>query len=142
MPVLDAIATRRTVRFFSACSPTRPQIESILKNACRAPSIHNNQTRRVQVFAEDALANLVNIMAAGISRVAEAPTLWARDVRAARTYDGELSHVGLPFYEAPVGLLCAIDRNATLEEWLEHGCFVNNIIVAANAFVMRACIIV
>ena len=139
--VFDAIATRRTVRSFSARRPTRAQIESILKNACRAPSIRNNQPWRVQVFAEDALADLVNIAAAGESRTAKAPPLWARGVCAARTDDGALRRRGLRFYEGPVGLLCTIDRIATREQWLDHGCFVNNIILASSAVAMSACVI-
>jgi len=141
MHVLDAIATRRTVRSFSARRPTRAQIESILKNACRAPSIRNDQPWRVKVFAEDALADLVNAAAAGESLAAKAPPLWAPDVRAARIDDGALRRGGLRFYEAPVGLLCTIDRNATREQWLDHGCFINNIILASNAFAMSACVI-
>ena len=141
MHVLDAVATRRTVRSFSARRPTRAQIESILKNACRAPSIRNNQPWRVQVFAEDALADLVNIAAAGESRAANAPPLWAPGVRAARTDDGALRRRGLRFYEGPVGLLCTIDRIATREQWLDHGCFVNNIILAARAVAMSTCFI-
>ena len=84
----------------------------------------------------------MNITAVGISRAAEASTLWARDVRATRTDDGDLSHVGLRLYEAPVRLLCTIDRNAPREQRMDHGCFLNNIIPAVNAFAMRAYIIV
>ena len=69
------------------------------------------------------------------------PPLWAPGVRAARTDDGALRRSGLRFYEGPVGLLCTIDRYATREQWLDHGCFVNNIILASNAFAMSACVI-
>jgi nitroreductase len=94
-----------------------------------------------QAFAEDALADLVNIAATGEARAAEVPPRWAPDVRAARIDDGALRRGGLRFYEAPVGFLCTIDRNATREQWLDHGCFVNNIILASNAFAMSACVI-
>ncbi len=97
MHVLDAITTRRTVRSFSARRPTRAQIESILKNACRAPSIRNSQPWRVKVFAEDALADLVNIAATGEARAAEVPPRWAPDVRAACIDDGALRRGGLRF---------------------------------------------
>jgi nitroreductase len=83
----------------------------------------------------------VNIAASGESGAAEAPPLWVPDVRASRTDDGAFRRDGLRFYEAPVGFLCTIDRSATREQWLDHGCFVNNITLASNAFAMSACVI-
>ena len=131
----------RSVRSFSARRPTRAQIESILKNTCRAPSLRNDQPWRVKVFAEDALADFVNAAATGEQQAAAAPPRRAPEVRAAAADADALRRGGLSFYEAPVGLLCTISRTATREQWLDHGCFVNNVILASNAFVMSACTI-
>lgn len=141
MHVLDAIASRRTVRYFSARRPTRAQVESILKNACRAPSNRNNQPWRVLVFAEDALADLVNGFAAGDAHTDGAPPRWSPDLRASQSGDAALRRGGLRFYEAPVGLLCTISRDASPEDWLDHGGFINNILLGANAFALSTCLI-
>lgn len=141
MHVLDSISTRRTVRSFNARRPSRLQIESILRTASRAPSIQNNQSWRVHVFAENALADLVNLSAAAEQQVIQTPPLWRPGMNLANTEIAAMRRGGLRFYEAPVGLICTIKRNAAKATWLEHGGFINNIQLAANAYALSTCLI-
>lgn len=141
MNVLDAMAARRSVRAFGPRRPSRTIIESILKNAGWAPSIRNAQPWRVRVFSGDALADLVNAAALGEELASSSPPKWHPEALGARVDAGELRRAGLRFYEAPVGLICTLGRTAGYQEWLDHGCFVNSVVLAAMSYDLDTCVI-
>ncbi len=141
MNVLDALAFRRSVRTFAPRQPERATIESVLRNAARAPSAGNSQPWRVHLFAGDPLADLVNAAAAAEPLLAA--RLGGDDRRdAPESQDpAELRRAGLRFFEAPIGLVCTLGRNASEHEWMEHGGFVYGICIAAAEYNLATCII-
>ncbi len=141
MNVLDVMAARRSVRAFTPKQPRRIIIESILRNAARAPSVKNLQPWSVRVFSGDALTEIVTAAAAGENRLASQPAKWAEAGLSVSADRAAVRRGGLRFYEAPVGLLCTIRKQAGLIEWLDHGCFVYAVGLAAAAFELDTCII-
>lgn len=141
MNVLDVMARRASIRSFAPKRPDRVTIEGVLKNACRAPSMTNIQPWRVHVFAGDALADIVNAAAAGENRLIERPLPWAVEAGPPSGETAAQRRGGLRFYEAPVGLICSIRRDADHEDWMAHGAFVYGVSLAAGAFGLDTCII-
>lgn len=141
MNVLDALAFRRSVRTYALRRPERATIESVLRSAARAPSSSNAQPWRVHLFAGEPLADLVNAASAA------EPLLIARlggDDRRETPDDRDPAEVrrgGLRFFEAPIGLICTLRRNASEHEWLEHGGFVYGICIAAAEYNLATCVI-
>lgn len=138
MNVLDAMAGRYSARTFEPRLPDRPAIEAILRNAGRAPSRHNIQPWSVRVFRGDALADLVNI-ASAVERPLIGPG--DTDAYAGQDKDGAFRRHALRFFEAPVGVLCAMPRGVSQGLLMDHGCFIYGIELAAAAFGLNACIV-
>lgn len=141
MNVLDAMAARHSVRTFGQRQPPRSVVESILRNAARAPSCGNSQPWRVRVLTGETLADVVTAAAAGESRLGDVRGVWAQHAFGQDVDVAAVRRGGLRFYEAPIGLLCSIDRDAAATDLLGHGCFVFGIDLAAIAFGVNACII-
>lgn len=141
MNVLDALTFRRSVRTYAPRRPERATIEGVLRNAARAPSAGNAQPWRVHLFANDSLADLVNA-------ASEAEALLAARLGGGDHREGLGSHdpaenrrAGLRFYEAPIGLICSLRRNASEHEWLELGGFVYGVCIAAAEYNLATCVI-
>ena len=138
MNVLDAMAARYSARTFQQRLPERAAIEAILRNACRAPSRHNTQPWNVRVFRGDALADIVNAASA-----TEKPADDTGDAYLSYgyTYNGPARRHALRFFEAPVGILCAMPRKFSPELLMDHGCFVYGIELASAAFGLNTCMV-
>lgn len=138
MNVLDAMAARYSARMFEPRQPERATVEAILRNAGRAPSRHNEQPWQVRVYQGDSLADLVNIAAS-----IEAPSndLDDADLNDGRTSLAAMRRLSLRFFEAPVGILCSIPSDASPGAFLDHGCFVYGVELAAAAFGLNVCVI-
>lgn len=141
MNVLDAMAARHSARTFAPRRPDRTVIDSILRNAARAPSSGNIQPWRVRVFAGEALADLVNVASTADRRLVNAPIRWSETTFAPGTDVAAARRSGLRLYEAPVGIICTIHRTADQTEWLSHGAFVYGLDLAAAAFGLQVCIV-
>lgn len=141
MNVLDAMAGRHSARAFSPRRPDRGSVDAILKNAGRAPSDGNAQPWRVVALTGDRLADVVNVAAAADARLAGKPPRWAPEALRPTADGAAARRAGLRFFEAPVGLLCLIPRDIGPTAWIDHGCFVYGITLAAAAFGLATCII-
>jgi nitroreductase len=163
--VLDAIASRRSVRAFLPDPVPRETIERILTAATRAPSGTNMQPWRVRVLtgaARDRLAKAVYDTAISErgqhkSEYAYYPAQFPEPYQSRRRKVGwdlyglldikrgeaekmRLQHArNYLFFDAPVGMICTIDRVLEIGSWLDHGMFLANIMVAARGFGLHTC---
>ncbi len=141
MHVLDAMTARRTVRTFGLRTPPRSTIESIFRNAARAPSAANDQPWRAYVYAGEPLADLVNAASAGEAALAGRPGQWAEGIARDSREAGMLRRSGLRFYEAPVGAIFTMPKGHDVLGLIGHGGFVANVCLAAGAFGLDTCIV-
>ena len=165
MQVVEAIASRKSIRAFKSDPVPRATIEEILILAARAPSGGNLQPWRVAVLLGDARNELVR-------RVAEArqqtpmgeppeyqvyPPNLAEPWRTRRFRVGEAMYarLGIPrenkagrlqhfarnwdFFGAPVGLIFTINRVMQHGQWAALGMFLQNIMLLARAHGLHSC---
>lgn len=163
--VLDAIASRRSVRGFLPDPVPRETIERILTAATRAPSGTNMQPWRVRVLTGAAKARLSKaIYDAAMtepehhkSEYAYYPAQFPEPYLSRRRKVGwdlygllgikrgeaekmRLQHArNYLFFDAPVGMICTIDRVLEIGSWLDHGMFLANVMVAARGFGLHTC---
>lgn len=163
-----AIEQRRSTRAFLPTPVVRQTIEDILRVASRAPSGTNIQPWKVYVLtgkAKEALsAALLAIHddpeASSAHRHEEPyyPQSWPapygerRKALGLRLYQllgltrgdkaGMLHQHGrnLRFFDAPVGMIFTISRQLRLGSWIDYGCFLQNIAIAAQARGLGTCI--
>lgn len=93
------------------------------------------------MFAGETLADVVTAAAAGEDRLGDVRGVWAQQAFGPDVDVAAVRRGGLRFYEAPVGLLCSIDRDAGATDFMGHGCFIFGVDLAATAFGVSACII-
>ncbi|MSQ18159.1 MAG: nitroreductase [Betaproteobacteria bacterium] len=164
-----AIRSRRSIRRFLPRPVPRETIEAILAAASRAPSGSNIQPWRVYVVmgaSRDAL--VADALAAhdadrGVATpVHQAdyeyyPRNWFEPYIGRRRQlgwslysllgigkgDFEKSHAhsgrNFRFFDAPVGMLFAIDRRLEQGSWLDYGMFIENIMIAARGRALDTC---
>ena len=163
--VLDAIASRRSVRAFLPTPVPRETVERILAAAARAPSGTNMQPWRVRVLtgaAKDRLSQAVLRAAHDepdrhASEYAYYPAQFPEPYLSRRRKVGwdlygllgikkgetdkmRAQHArNYVFFDAPVGMIFTIDRVLERGSWLDHGMFLENIMVAARGFGLHSC---
>ena len=162
-----AITSRRSIRAYLSTPVPRETIERILEVASRAPSGTNTQPWKVYVLTGAAKEGLsAKIQASFAANPKQEglkdeynyyPAQWVSpfidrrrkvgfglynllgiakgdtarmQAQAARNYD---------FFDAPVGLIFAIDRIMGQGSWMDYGMFLQNIMVAARARGLDTC---
>lgn len=162
-----AITTRRAVRAFLPTAVPRATIERILEVASRAPSGSNTQPWHVYVLTGEAKSALSRKLLAAHDDPAERakhteeyayyPLAWRSpyvDRRRKLGWDmygllgigkGDRQRMHAQqgrnylFFDAPVGLIFAIDRDMEQGGWLDYGTFLQNVMVAARARGLDTC---
>ena len=159
-----AIVSRRSIRGFLPEPVPLDTVRRILSVAARAPSGSNIQPWRVHVLTGEPLARLraalTEAFMAGEPEHAEYdyyPTSWRSPYIERRRETGWSLYqlVGVArgdfeagrlqrarnyaFFDAPVGMVFAIDRDLELGSWLDFGMFLQNIMVAARGRGLDTC---
>jgi nitroreductase len=159
-----AIISRRSIRRFLPTPVDRATIAALLAVASRAPSGTNTQPWRVYALGgakkAQLSAALVAAHAAGEPPQTEYryyPERFAEPYLARRRkvgWDlygalgiGKTDRAGMHaqharnylFFDAPVGLICTIDRALQIGSWLDYGMFLQNICIAARARGLDTC---
>lgn len=163
----EAITSRRSVRAFLPTDVPSEVIGDILRVASRAPSGSNTQPWRVYVLSGAARTGLSErILAAHhdpvaitehVEEYAYYPRTWISPYQERRRkigWDlygllglGRENKAGIhaqhgrnyAFFDAPVGLIFAIDRILEQGSWLDYGMFLQNIMIAARARGLDTC---
>ena len=161
----EAIRTRRAVRAFLDRPVPRAEVEAILSVASRAPSGTNMQPWRVHVLSGAPLERFTATMVdAYLNRQDEVDHEWTYYPKPIpEPYLSRRRKVGwdlygllgiergdkermraqharnFRFFDAPVGLVCTIDRVLEVGSWLDYGMFVQNIMVAARGRGLDTC---
>ena len=161
----EAILSRRSVRAFTPAPVDERTIREILQVASRAPSGTNMQPWKVYVVTGDKLAELSDaILNSGI-RAEKAkwdeyryypdqffePYLTRRRAVGFALY----GHLGIGrrdvdqmraqhdrnfvFFDAPVGMIFTIDRRLNQGSWIDHGMFLQSIMIAARGRGLHTC---
>lgn len=164
MEVLEAMATRRSVRGFRPDPVPRATIEAILAAAARAPSGSNIQPWHVRVTMGAEKARLSAALRAAHAAGEPPrrdyhyyPRSWREPYLARRRSlgwglygvlgigKGEQARMAAQharnydFFGAPVGLFFLLDRDMEAGSWLDAGMFVQNVMLAARAFGLDTC---
>lgn len=162
-----AITSRRSVRAFMPTPVPRETLERILEVASRAPSGTNTQPWKVYVLTGSAKEGLsAKIQASFAANPKQEglkdeynyyPAEWRSPFIERRRKVGFALYnlVGIPkgdtarmqaqaarnydFFDAPVGLIFAIDRVMGQGSWMDYGMFLQNIMVAARARGLDTC---
>lgn len=156
-----AVTSRRSIRAFLPRPVARADIEAILDVARRAPSGSNTQPWRVYVLTGESKARLSEAIGEAYDQP-DADTLhreeypyyprtWVDPYQSRRRKVGwdlyGLLGIGraekarmraqharnFRFFDAPVGLIFAIDRVMEQGSWLDYGMFLEAVMVAARA---------
>jgi nitroreductase len=164
MSVEEAIRTRRSVRRFLPDPVPRETVEAILALAARAPSGSNIQPWHVVALTGAKLRDLsVRLHARALAgergawpfhyypRVWREPYLTRRRKVGVDLYrslgigredrDGmaEQHARNLLFFDAPVGLFFALDRDMEIGSWIDLGMFMQSVMIAARGFGLGTC---
>ncbi|MCT7375164.1 nitroreductase [Chelativorans salis] len=161
----DAITSRRSVRAFLPDPVDEKTIRDILRVASRAPSGTNMQPWKVYVTTGEAKARLAEaILSSGIRaekvewdeykyypdkffepylsrRRAVGYALYSllgigrREVEKMRAQHDR----NFVFFDAPVGMIFTIDRRLNKGSWVDHGMFLQSIMIAARARGLHTC---
>ncbi len=166
--VVDAaITSRRSIRAYLPTPVPRAVIEDILRVASRAPSGTNTQPWQVHVLTGATKQRLSERISAVFDdpghravhqdEYAYYPTEWVSPYIDRRRKvgwdlytllgiaksDKERMHVqhrrNYHFFDAPVGLIFAIDRLLQQGSWLDYGMFLEAVMVAARARGLDTC---
>ncbi len=163
----QAITSRRSVRAFLPTAIAREDIEQILAVAARAPSGTNTQPWKTYVLTGKRLAVMSDEIVQAFLNPDESeqfteeyqyyPQQWHSPYIERRRKVGldlyrllglkKDDHDGMQrqharnfkFFDAPVGLVFSIDRTLGTGSWLDFGCFMQNIMVAARARDLDTC---
>lgn len=159
-----AIATRRSLRAFKPDAVPRELVEHVLRVAARAPSGTNMQPWRVHVCTGGTKARLsAAVLAAHDAPEGQdqpyryypqeffEPYLARRRKVGWDLYgllgigrgDKERMHAqharNFVFFDAPVGMIFTIDRRLEIGSWLDHGMFLENVMIAARGHGLDTC---
>ena len=161
----EAIAGRRSIRRFLPDAVPEGVVRDILRVASRAPSGTNMQPWRVWVVAGErrrALSRVLVAADADPARVLEdeyeyypdpfpEPYLsrrrklgWdlygALGIKKGEKERMQAQHArNYLFFDAPVGMVFAIDRALKIGSWLDYGCFLENVAIAARGRGLDCC---
>jgi len=161
----EAITSRRSVRAFLPTPISDETIRDILRVAARAPSGTNMQPWKVYVVSGDKKRAVAEaILNSGI-RAEKAkwdeyryyPDQFFEPYHTRRRAVGYLlyGHLGIGrrqvdqmraqhdrnfvFFDAPVGMIFTIDRRLNQGSWVDHGMFLQSIMIAARARGLHTC---
>ena len=161
----EAITSRRSVRAFLPTPVDKATIEDILKVAARAPSGTNMQPWKVYVVEDDRKRALSEaILGSGIraEKIAWDDYVYYPD-QFFEPYQSRRRAVGFAlynllgigrrevermraqhdrnftFFDAPVGMIFTIDRRLNQGSWIDHGMFLQSIMIAARARGLHTC---
>lgn len=153
---------RRTTRAFQPLPVPREVIAEILDVAACAPSTFNTQPWRVHVLCGAERQALTDAILAAHAANTEPPftpfpsppppDCAARQAEFGRLYYGSLSIQqqdmasrarqtarNFAFFDAPVGLMFAIDASLTRHSWVDLGLFLQTLMLAAHARGLATC---
>lgn len=160
MSVAEALETRFTCRAFNRTPVSEATVREILKGATRAPSGGNLQPQHVWALAGAPLSGLCGEVVANIRRgqISEPeqdyqvfPPVLKQPYEARRWQVGadmygalgvtQIDEIGLKrqleanfrFFDAPVGLFVAIDRNMLQGQWSDLGMYIMSLMLLARA---------
>ena len=165
MNVSEALATRKSVRAFTAEPVPRAVVEAILLKAARAPSGGNLQPWKVHVLtglARDELvrrakARLAENPRGGVPEYHIYPPHLTEPYRTRRFRIGEAMYGAMgigredklhrlmqfarnwEFFGAPVGLIFSIDRQMQPGQWADLGMFLQSIMLLAREYGLHSC---
>ncbi|MBM3481654.1 MAG: nitroreductase [Alphaproteobacteria bacterium] len=159
-----AIATRRSLRAFLPEAPPRELVEHLLLLAARAPSGTNMQPWRVHVATGATRDRLVAaVQAAHDAGPGDDPPWRYYPESFFEPYLSRRRKVGwdlyallgigkgdkarmhaqvarnFAFFDAPVGMVFTIDARLEVGSWLDHGMFLENLMVAARGHGLDTC---
>lgn len=163
-----AITTRRSVRRFLSTPVPEALVRDILAVASRAPSGTNMQPWQVRVLAGERREALSRALLAAEHQAATSgqplkaeynyypdpfpPLYLARRRKVGWDLYGALGITkgdkgrmheqhqrNYLFFDAPVGMVCTIDRALEIGSWLDYGMFLQNVAVAARARGLDTC---
>jgi nitroreductase len=160
--LLRLIRARRTTRAFRPDPIPRWILEDALQVAGRAPSSFNTQPWRVHVLLGEAKERLSELLGQAFATGACPPFSPFPDIAPARQstlqqefgtlYYGALgidrtdanaranqTARNFQFFGAPVGLIFTIDAALTRHSWLDHGIFLQTVMLAAHAYGLATC---
>lgn len=163
LPVLDAVAGRRSIRRFLPDPVDRTTVERILAAAARAPSGMNMQPWRVHVvqgLARDRLCRVVREAAARGETDLEYPYVPDPLVEPYRSRRRALGYAlygiqgiargdmdarreamlrNFDLFGAPVGIFVTMERQMAIGSWLDCGMLLQNIMLVARAHGLETC---
>lgn len=163
----QTITTRHSIRAYLPKPVAREDIEEILAVAARAPSGTNTQPWKAYVLTGQPLLEMTQeIVAAFLDPALNEtlqeeytyyPTEWHSPYKERRRKVGldlygllgltKDDRVGMQkqharnfkFFDAPVGMIFSIDRAMGVGSWLDFGCFLQNVMIAARARDLDTC---
>jgi len=164
LPADEAIRSRRSVRAYLKREVPREMITRILEVASRAPSGTNMQPWHAVVLTGDALRAVADNLEARARAGEEGHWQYSyypkqfRDPYLARRrkvgwdmyarigiqkgdHEAMLrqSALNFRFFDAPVGMFFFIDADLELGSWLDHGMFLQNVMIAARGYGLDTC---
>lgn len=157
----EVVRGRRTTRAFRPLPVARELVAGILELAACAPSTFNTQPWRVHVLCGAARQALTDAILAAHAANTEPPfspfpspppQTAARRAEFGRLYYASLSidqqdtasrarqtARNFAFFDAPVGLMFAIDGRLTHHSWVDFGLFLQTLMLAAHARGLATC---
>jgi nitroreductase len=161
----EAIASRRSVRAFLPTPVPRALIEKILEVSARAPSGTNMQPWKVYVVTGDKKRALSQEIIESFERGEKGhdrswkyyPDEFFEPYKSRRRTVGwgMYGAIGIErgetekmkaqrarnykFFDAPVGMIFAIDERLEIGSWLDYGMFMQNIMVSARGHGLHTC---
>ena len=163
----QAITTRHSIRAYLPKPVAREDIEEILAVAARAPSGTNTQPWKAYVLTGQPLKEMTEEIVTAFldptlnealqEEYAYYPTEWHSPYKERRRKVGldlygllgltkdnragmQAQHArNFKFFDAPVGMIFSIDRAMGVGSWLDFGCFLQNVMIAARARDLDTC---
>ena len=165
MTISETIRRRYSARAFLTKPVARNVVETIMADAGRSPSGGNLQPWHVHAMSGDTLARFKTIVAERAQACPEGenpdpaiyPATLSDPYRARRFKNGEDLYATLgivreekalrlrqlaknyAFFDAPVGLLFAIDRQMESRQWLDLGIFMQSVMLLAEEHGLATC---
>jgi nitroreductase len=163
--VSEAVTSRKSVRQFLPDPVDPAVIRRVLATAARAPSGGNLQPWHLHVVGGEALAKLKAIMAGRIAQAPEGETMeydiYPRDLtspyRERRYQVGEDLYRSIDvaredrsgrlrqfarnyaFFDAPLALFCAVDRQMGPPQWADLGMFLQTVMLLLREAGLHSC---
>ncbi len=163
--VIEAITSRRSVRGFTSQPVPREMVEHLLCVASRAPSGTNMQPWRAYVTTGETKQRLTDeVLASVASGEEQPPRTWkyypdefppaykarrrkigwdlyglAGIERGEKEKMAAFRNRNYMFFNAPVGIIFTIDERLEVGSWLDYGCFLQNLMVAARGHGLSTC---